>query len=81
MQVPAAQPLIGTGSSLGSRGLRRWSAALVALLVVVLGVAACGGGSPSSVAHIATTVSSASSVTFAATTVAPTSELVIVTLR
>ena len=55
-------------ASLRSEGLRRWSTLLVALLVVVLGMAACGSGSPSSVAHIATTVSSAA---FANTTVAP----------
>ncbi len=54
-------------ASLGSEGLRRWSTSLVALLVVVLGMAACGSGSASSVAQIATTVSSAA---FANTAVA-----------
>ncbi len=58
-------------ASRGSEGLRRWSTSLVALLVGVLGVAACGSGSPSSVAHIATTVPATS---FAATTLAPASE-------
>jgi len=58
-------------ASPGSGGLRRRSTSLVALLVGVLGVAACGSGSPSSVAHIATTVSSAA---FANTTVAPRPE-------
>jgi len=55
-------------ASLGSEGMRRWSTSLVVLLAGVLGVAACESGPPSSVAHIATTVSSAA---FANTTVAP----------
>ncbi len=58
-------------ASRGSEGLGRWSTSLVALLVGALGVAACGSGSPSSDADIATTVPSSA---FAATTLAPASE-------
>jgi hypothetical protein len=58
-------------ASRGGEGLRRRPTSLVALSVIVLGVAACGSGSPSSVAQIATTVSSAA---FATSTVSPRPE-------